>query len=189
VNALRSAIRRKRAELSAAEVADASLRVARHLWHLRPLSRARRIAGYVAIGGEVDCAPSLAEAAARGRLSYLPVVHGEKLVFAPADAPVPMVRNRFGIPEPAAGAGRWLRGMELDVVLTPLVAFDGAGHRIGMGGGFYDRSFGFVVRRGRWRRPFLVGLAYEFQRVDAIASRRWDVPLHAVVTERGAWMF
>ncbi len=189
VKVLRSAIRRKRAELDAGEVAAASLSISRHAWHLRALARGRRIAGYVAVDGEVDCGPLLGQAMARGRLTYLPVVHGEKLLFAPASGPGPMVRNRFGIPEPAQDTGCWLRGMDLDVVLTPLVAFDDAGHRLGMGGGFYDRSFGFVSRRGHWRRPFLIGLAYEFQRVDAIASRRWDVPLHAIVTERGAKMF
>jgi 5-formyltetrahydrofolate cyclo-ligase len=99
------------------------------------------------------------------------------------------VSNCFGIPEPAGASGRWLRGAELDVVLAPLVAFDRAGHRLGMGGGFYDRTFRFVVRRAEWRRPWIIGLAYDFQRVDALPVERWDVPLHAVVTESGAQLF
>jgi 5-formyltetrahydrofolate cyclo-ligase len=100
-----------------------------------------------------------------------------------------LVHNRYGIPEPASVADGWLRGRDLDVVLAPLVAFDDTGHRLGMGGGFYDRSFGIIGRRAAWRRPFFVGLAYEFQHVDALAARRWDVPLHAVVTERGTRIF
>lgn len=172
-----------------AEVAALSLRIARLLWRLPALSRCERIACYIAVGGEVDCAPIMAEALARGRRLYLPVLHGQALFFAPWDPRRDMVRNRFGIPEPAGDDGRWLRGSELDVVLAPLVAFDDAGHRLGMGGGFYDRAFRFIAQRGRWRHPHLIGLAYEFQRVDALPARRWDVALHGVITEHSARFF
>lgn len=153
------------------------------------MARAARIAGYVAVAGEADCQPAMARAEERGRLTYLPVLHGLQLVFAPASPSGRMVCNRFGIPEPAGDAGRWLRGAELDVVLTPLVAFDGLGHRLGMGGGFYDRTFRFSTQRGAWRHPLIIGLAYDFQRVAELPARRWDVPLHAVVTESGALRF
>ncbi|WKZ13235.1 MAG: 5-formyltetrahydrofolate cyclo-ligase [Gammaproteobacteria bacterium] len=186
---LRSAMRRQRAGLTPAQIQDASARIAHHLWSLTAIARAGRIAGYVAVGGEVDCAAFLAQATARGRKTYLPVIHGETLVFAPAQAPERMVSNRFGIPEPGPDAGPCLRGRDLDVVLTPLVAYDDHGHRLGMGGGFYDRSFAFLRHRGRWRRPLLVGIAYRFQRVESIAVHDWDVSLHAVVNECGASFF
>jgi 5-formyltetrahydrofolate cyclo-ligase len=189
VKALRLAMRRRRAALRPAEIAGASHSVARHLWRLPALSRAGRIAGYAAIGGEVDCAGLLSAAQARGRQAYLPVLHGGKLVFAPVDPAGGLVRNRFGIPEPAGDGRDWLRGTQLDVVLAPLVAFDGNGRRLGMGGGYYDRTFRFTVHRGRWRRPLLIGLAYDFQRVETLPARDWDVPLHAVVTESGAQFF
>lgn len=182
-------MRRRRAALSHAELAAASLAITRYLWRLRPLARARRIAAYMAVDGEVDCATFLAQAQARGRETFLPVLHGQKLMFAPAPAGVALVENRFGIPEPAHGAGCWLRVMDIDVVLMPLVAFDEQGRRLGMGGGYYDRSLRFTANRDGWRRPWLIGLAHEFQRVDAINAQRWDVPLHAVVTERGARCF
>ncbi len=182
-------MRRRRAELSSAAVASASLAVSNHLWRLPALARCRRIACYLAVAGEIDCAPIMAEALARGRLVYLPIVHGPGLVFAPWDPSVSMVCNRFGIPEPCADGRHWLRGTELDVVLAPLVAFDEAGHRLGMGGGFYDRTFRFVRQRGRWRRPLLIGVAHEFQRVACLPARQWDVTLHAAITECGAQFF
>jgi 5-formyltetrahydrofolate cyclo-ligase len=186
--ALRSALRRRRASLEPGEIAAASLRIARHLWRLPELSRCSRIACYFAVGGEVDCSAFVEAALARRRFVYLPVLHGPKLQFAPYDPAGSMVCNRFGIPEPVGG-GRRLRGSELDVVLAPLVAFDDAGHRLGMGAGYYDQTFAFLSRRNAWPRPHFIGLAYEFQRAEGLPARRWDVPLHAVVTERGAHRF
>ena len=129
------------------------------------------------------------EALARGRQIYLPVLHGRCLLFAPWDPAATLAASRFGIPEPAVRLGSCLRGSQLDVVLTPLVAFDDEGHRLGMGGGFYDRTFSFSRARQLWRKPHIIGLAYAFQRVDALPARRWDVALHAAVTERGAKFF
>jgi 5-formyltetrahydrofolate cyclo-ligase len=182
-------MRRRRADLPPAAVFAASLNIARHLWRLPAFARCRCIACYLAVAGEIDCAPIMTEALARHRQVYLPVVHGRTLAFAPWDPAASMVRNRFGIPEPCGGGGRWLKGTELDVVLAPLVAFDEAGHRLGMGGGFYDRTFRFVRQRGVWHHPLLIGLAHEFQRVGRLPARRWDVTLHAVVTERGTQFF
>lgn len=186
--ALRSALRRRRAGLKPGEIAAASLRIAHHLWRLPELARCRRIGCYLAVGGEVDCSAFVEAALARGRLIYLPLLHGPKLLFAPYDPAKRMVRNRFGIPEPI-GSARRLRGSELDVVLAPLVAFDDAGRRLGMGAGYYDRTFAFLPRRNAWPRPRFIGLAYEFQRAEALPARPWDVALHAVVTERGAQHF
>ncbi len=175
--------------MPAAEVAALSLRIASLLWRLPTLARSARIACYVAVGGEVDCAPIMTEALARGRRLYLPVLNGNTLVFAPWDPGQDMVCNRFGIPEPAGDDRRWLRASALDVVLAPLVAFDNSGHRLGMGGGFYDRALRFSAQRGQWRRPHFIGLAYAFQRVDVLPASRWDVPLHGVITEHGARFF
>jgi 5-formyltetrahydrofolate cyclo-ligase len=183
MKSLRTNMRRRRAALDAGDVAAASLSIARRLWRLAPMARARRIGAYAAVGGEVDCAPALARACARSRRIFLPVVHGQQLLFAPVDAGTGMLINRFGIPEPARTPGNCLRAMDLDVVLVPLLAFDDDGHRLGMGGGFYDRSFAFLSRRRLWPHPCFIGLAYEFQHTGQIVTQRWDVPLHAVVTE------
>jgi 5-formyltetrahydrofolate cyclo-ligase len=153
------------------------------------LSRCRRVACYMAVAGEIDCAAIMAQAIERRRSVYLPVVHGRRLVFAPWRRSRDMVRNRFGILEPAGEHHTGLRGPELDVVLAPLVAFDDCGRRLGMGGGFYDRTFRFIRQRRSWRHPLLIGLAHEFQRVGSLPTQQWDIALHAVITERGVRFF
>ena len=90
--------------------------------------------------------------------------------------------NRFGIPESIAA--ELLEATSLDVVLLPVVAFDRLGHRLGTGGGYYDRTFAF--RQGSSSPPLLIGIAYAFQEVDAIEVAAWDVDLDWVVTEREA---
>jgi 5-formyltetrahydrofolate cyclo-ligase len=189
MKALRAAMRRRRAALPPALLASHSAAISGHLWRLPLFSRCRRIACYMAVGGEVDCGPFMQEALARGRALYLPVVHGEALVFAPWRPGAPLARNHFGIPEPAGRPDEWLRGSQLDVALTPLVAFDASGRRLGMGGGFYDRTFAFTRHRGGWRHPHLVGIAHDFQRVDALPGRSWDIDLHAVATECGVQIY
>ena len=93
-----------------------------------------------------------------------------------------LVRNRWGILEPDWRPGRWVSARRPSVVLTPLVAFDGGGNRLGQGGGYYDRTFAFRNAARRWRRPLLLGLAYEFQQVGKLEAKPTDVPLDAVIT-------
>ena len=89
-------------------------------------------------------------------------------------------RNRFGIPEPLQG--KVCPPRVLSLVLLPLVAFDTGGNRLGMGKGYYDHTFAFL-RCSQRRRPVLLGLAHECQRVDALDTASWDVPLQAIVTD------
>lgn len=189
MKALRASMRHRRAQLPPGQLAAHSASIGRSLWQLPLLARCRRIACYVAVNGEVDCASFMEAAVARGRRVFLPVVHGRGLLFAPWHHGIPMARNRYGIPEPLSDPGSWLRGTQLDVVLAPLVAFDAGGRRLGMGGGYYDRSFAFMRQRGCWQRPRLVGLAHEFQCVTSLPARSWDVGMHAVVTETGVRLF
>jgi len=151
---------------------------------------ARRIAVYIAVDGELDPEPLVARARADGKQVYLPVVPpGEgPLSFLPY-APGAVLRpNRFRIPEPAPDGGERLAPVELDLVLTPLVAFGARGERLGMGGGFYDRSFA-SLKHARVPRPVLLGYAYECQRADGFESEAWDVPLAGVVTEQQFHLF
>lgn len=188
-SAIRDAHRKRRAELPADRVAELSVDISARLWRQSFMSRARRIAAYFSVGGEVDCDYLIAEALRRGREVYLPIVRGSELRFAQYRAKTPLSTNRFGIPEPVCPPGQFRRPQEIDVVLTPLVAFDATGNRIGMGAGFYDRSFRFLRLRRHWTRPKLVGVAYEFQKTAQIKASSWDVPLHHAITEVSAYRF
>ncbi len=149
---------------------------------------ARNIACYLPNDGELDPTPLMTQAWAMGKRVYLPVLshlRHDHLLFAPY-APGDVLReNRFGIPEPVVPLQQMIDLKSLDLVLTPLVAFDGQGNRLGMGGGFYDRSFAFLRHRRHWLKPHLVGMADDFQRVDRLAHQHWDVPLLGVATEKG----
>ena len=92
--------------------------------------------------------------------------------------------NRFGIQEPACSPRHWVRAWQLDLILLPLVAFDESGNRLGMGGGFYDRSLAYRQSRTHSRRPRLIGLAHELQRVEQLATNSWDIPLDMIATEK-----
>jgi 5-formyltetrahydrofolate cyclo-ligase len=150
---------------------------------------ARRIACYLANDGEIDPGPAMGLLRRGGRRILLPVLHGETLWFLPYHPETPLARNRFGIPEPAVSARRRCPARNLDVVLVPLVAFDAAGNRLGMGGGFYDRTFAYLRNRAVWKRPLLIGVAYEFQRLDALPSQAWDIPMHGIATEKRLYRF
>ena len=133
-----------------------------------------RVASYAAADGELNLWPFIA----RHPRIALPVVESaQRMTFRRYRVGDPLRRNRFGIAEPANG--RRVPSIALSVVLMPLVGFSDEGRRIGMGGGFYDRYFAAA------RRPLMVGVAHELQRIGHISHRDWDVLLDAVVTERG----
>ena len=185
--ALRRRIRQRRRALSGAQRQTAQRQAACRLRRLPPLRRARSVAIYLAVDGEADPAAIAAGALVRGQRVYAPVLHGETLRFARLTGETPLRRNRYGILEPATAD--CIDPRRLDVVLTPLVAFDDSGTRIGMGGGYYDRCFSFLKQRMRWFRPKLIGLAYEFQRLRSVSRSAWDIPLWAAVTDQGTYRF
>ena len=92
-----------------------------------------------------------------------------------------LARNSFGLWEPVSG--EIISPKELDVVVTPLVAFDSQYNRIGMGGGYFDRAFAFLRHRSSWLHPKLLGVAFSCQKFEEIAPNPYDVPLFRVITE------
>lgn len=153
------------------------------------LLRARRIAFYLPQRGEFDVRPLMNQALWMGRECLLPVLprRGRVMRFGRLHAATRMMPNRYGIPEPVDV--RALSARQLDVLLMPLVGFDPAGHRLGMGGGFYDATLAFMRHRRHWRKPRLIGVAYECQKVDGLPHDPWDMPLDAVLTERRLYRF
>jgi len=186
---IRQQMRHWRRSLTRVERAGLSQRLARRLAASQTFQRSQRIAAYLPNDGEMDLRPLLRRAWRVGKHCYLPVLKGQRLWFLPYTEDTPLADNRFGIPEPALSPRRRWPLTTLDLVLAPLVAFDGQGNRLGMGGGYYDRSFAYLASRSHWRRPLILGVAYTFQRVPVLPSRPWDVPLHGVATERGLEWF
>jgi 5-formyltetrahydrofolate cyclo-ligase len=181
---LRQTIRQQRRALTNSEAELCAEQMAQHAFKHPLIRHSHRIATYLAADGEIDPAPLLESLWSAGKQVYLPVLvpfSRQKLWFARFSPGDMLACNRFGIPEPVRR--RLIKPCALDLVLTPLVAFDTAGHRIGMGGGFYDRTFAFLQRRQHWHKPNLVGLAYEFQKQATIKPDSWDVPLDAIATE------
>ena len=183
---LRRAFRSLRRAIGAAERRAASAALARLLSTKGLLRNGRRIALYLAHDGELDPVDVARLARPRGARLFVPVVThaGAGLMrFAPLDSP-PRAwrRNRYGIREPGGIARLWRGARRLDVVLMPLVAFDSAGNRLGMGGGYYDRALAFRSRRRHWHRPLLVGLAYDCQEASTLSTARWDIPVDLIAT-------
>lgn len=179
-------MRRKRRALSARQQREAALSVGRQLITHPWLLSAERIGLYLSNDGELD-PQAIAQRLWRMRKQcYLPILHPgstNKLWFGHWQAGSRLINNRFGIPEPAPSLAT--QAKHLDLILIPLVAFDAHGNRMGMGGGFYDRTLAFRQHRPHGS-PKLVGLAHECQRVESLPVESWDVPLDAILTDR-AW--
>jgi len=170
----------------------AALQVARQFPLASVFARHQRIALYLASDGEIDPELLLERLVAAGRQCYLPVLNRYRcrpLRFAKYLPGMPMRANRYGIPEPAVSPAQMLSAQSLDLIMLPLVGFDDAGNRLGMGGGFYDRSLAFMLHRGHFCRPRLIGLAYQFQCLDRLQDRPWDVPLDGILTEQSLRRF
>ena len=179
--ALRRALRERRRALPAPERIAAADALAARLLALPFAPQSGHAAGYWAMDGEIALHAWQLRLPRTVRYC-LPVLHEDgHLRFAPWKPGEPLRANRHGIPEPDVTPEALLRPEQLDFAVVPLVAFDVRGHRLGMGGGWYDRSFAF--RRTHAAPPYLAGAAFSLQRVEAIAAEHWDVPLDAVCTE------
>ena len=179
---LRRALRQRRRDAGAAERMAAAEAVAAQLLAHPRFPAEGYIAGYWAMDGEVPL--HLLQMRLRdGQVWCLPCVQADgSLRFAPWRPGDPLASNRYGIPEPELAPGSLLDARDMALVVLPLLGFTRTGQRLGMGGGYYDRSFAF--RRDAKAPPWLVGAAYSFQQFDALAAQEWDVPLDAIATEQ-----
>ena len=182
--ALRRALRAARSRIPRRQRRLAAARFTRLAIQSALLLRARRIGFYLPLPVELDLRPLINEALWRQRECFLPVVpeaRGKRMRFTRIHPANRWYLNRFGIAEIAAR--RSLPARALDVLFVPLVGFDPAGNRLGMGGGFYDATLADLRQRKVWRKPVLVGAAFECQRVDSLPADPWDQPLDWVITE------
>jgi 5-formyltetrahydrofolate cyclo-ligase len=179
-SALRREMRMRRRAMAPVRRQLATRAIVKHLRSLPAYRRAKRIALYWPADGEPDVRALASHARLHGKKLYLPVVaHGGAMSFAPWHSATALRRNRYGIPEPLGGRQR-VTASSMDLLIIPLVAFDARGHRLGMGGGYYDRAL--AARR---HRPVLAGVAFSLQHAPELPVEPWDVPLDVVITERG----
>ncbi len=178
-DALRRAIRARRAALSPGHRARASERVVERLAAWPLLRTARRVALYAPLPTELDVAPLAARLAAGGVECVWPrrIPGGgpPNYAFAPARGLADMRRGAYGVLEPVSPP---VPTETIDVFIVPGVAFDRRGHRLGQGAGVYDR-----LLAARRRGSVTVGVGFGFQLVDNIDAAPWDVALDAVVTD------
>ena len=184
---LRRLLRKARRELSPCAQRLAARGLYQQLAQHPLFRRAKHIALYLPTDGEIDPRLLLREAQRRGKTTYLPVLSAwprTKMVFQRLSPGEKLRPNRYRILEPRINHARQRKVWALDLVLLPLVGFDEAGGRLGMGGGFYDRSLAYQARRQSWRKPTLLGLAHECQKVGSLAQASWDVPLQGTVSDK-----
>ena len=184
---LRRMLRKARRALTPSEQRKAALGLYRQLAQQPLFRRAKHISLYLPTDGEIDPRLLLRAAQRRGKATYLPVLSAwprTKMVFHRVRPGEKLRPNRFRILEPRVNIGQQRKVWALDLVLLPLVGFDDVGGRLGMGGGFYDRSLAYLARRKSWRKPTLLGLAHECQKVEKLTQASWDVPLAGTVTDK-----
>jgi 5-formyltetrahydrofolate cyclo-ligase len=190
-NELRSRLRKARRALTPEQQIEAAQGLLENLLSLHSFRCARRVACYLPNDGEIDPGLVIDWLLLHGKTCFLPVlshINGNSLLFAPVNYGTDMGINRYGIPEPVIPLRGLVRPIKLDLVLLPLVAFDAAGHLIGMGWGYYDRSLQMRRYRSHWLKPRLIGVAHELQKVARIDAQHWDVPLEGIVTDKHLYL-
>ena len=180
---LRKITRTKRQQLSAEAQQQAATDLAAKVLASDIIAPGQHIALYLANDGELDTYPLIQALWQLGKSVYLPVLHpfiAGYLLFVRYDKDTLLYPNKFGIPEPLPACHRLIPLQQLDIIFTPLVAFDAAGNRLGMGGGFYDRTLSQLD--STVRKPQLIGLAHDCQHVETVPVEAWDIPLPAICT-------
>lgn len=185
---IRKQIRHKRKSLSARDQTNAAHHIGKQLEHFPPLLTAKHVALYLSTDGELDTRSIIEYCWQTGKNVYLPVLHPFSqghLLFLNYTPETQMVENKYHISEPKLTLPAVIPMAQLDIIFTPLVAFDEHGQRLGMGGGYYDRSLEHWYKTGEGAVP--VGLAHDCQQVELLPSEQWDIPLPYVITPHKIW--
>lgn len=188
---LRRELQQRRLALSELDLERAGQQVSEHLLSLPQVQQATTIGGYFSVNNELATGPILASLLEQQKQLALPVLHPfckGHLLFLNYDKNTRFVPNRYQIPEPELNCQHIVPLSQLQVLLVPLVGFDAHGNRMGMGGGFYDRTLS-GWQQGRHPNLLPIGLAHNVQQVDNIPTAGWDVPLPMIITPYKIWHF
>ncbi len=175
--------RQARKNLSATDKAQKSQAIIKQIIKSDEYKNAKHIGVYLAMPEEVNLQTLIETAWQDGKSVYLPVVigWGKPLLFAPYTTDSQLVKDALNIDIPNTDTDSYIGADKLDLVITPLVAFDENNNRIGMGGGFYDRTF---TCKDTQDKPTLIGVAFAEQKTDSlIPMNEWDIPLDKIITE------
>ncbi len=186
--ALRLLMRQQRAQLTHRQQQQEALLLCHQLLAVPALQNAQHIALYSPFDGEIDTQPLCQRLWQERKQLYLPKLNPQRpgeLLFLPYTRETQLQRNQFGILEPLLALDTAFPIAQLAVVLLPVVAFDIACHRLGMGGGYYDRTLNTHHHTDQGQQPLvMIGLAHDCQRVDSLPRASWDRRLTAVITPR-----
>lgn len=193
---LRHQLRKQRKQLSAHQQkrhAEQALSHLQHFLYQQPQAPLR-IALFLSQDGELDTHLSIQYLLkATPHKVYLPALESLPdwhMGFVEYTEHSQMITNRFGIAEPSLPLKHHLSGQQLDLVIMPLVGFDKHGNRLGMGGGYYDRTFEFKrTQTENSDKTRLIGWAHSCQQVDQLQPEPWDVPLDGIITEEGFYNY
>uniref|UniRef100_A8GIS7 5-formyltetrahydrofolate cyclo-ligase n=2 Tax=Serratia TaxID=613 RepID=A8GIS7_SERP5 len=183
---IRNQIRQRRRALTSEQQNNFALQTAERIATHPRIQAAHSIAVFLSFDGELDTRPLIERLWQQAKQVYLPVLHPfspGNLLFLRYTPETPLVNNRFNILEPQLDVRNVLPVGSLDVVLTPLVAFDSSGQRLGMGGGFYDRT----LQNWQHLGPYPIGLAHDCQQVEQLPVEHWDIPLPEIITPSQNW--
>lgn len=168
--------------MTSVERAAASHKISEIVFNSTWFRRSKTIACYLPFTGEVDTWSIIERALRMKKRIFAPIVEKTfSMRFREIDATTTLQTNNVGLIEPKSGT--FAHPRTLDVVIAPVVAFDSQNHRVGMGGGYFDRTFSFLRHREMYFRPKLIGVAFDCQKVDEIPPNPWDIRLFSVVTE------
>lgn len=190
---IRRHIRQRRKQLTVNEQQQASQALKAQLTSHHQVQKATRIALYLANDGELDMQPFIDWCWQQNKEVYLPVLHPfnqGNLLFLRYQQETKLITNKYGIYEPALNVSQVCPVSNLDVLFTPLVAFDDSGARLGMGGGFYDRTLANwfdsqtntpnEANQACQFHP--IGIAHDCQQVEKVPTESWDIPLPEIIT-------
>ncbi|MFZ4833408.1 5-formyltetrahydrofolate cyclo-ligase [Rouxiella sp. Mn2063] len=183
---IRSEVRQRRKQLSTEQQQQFAMQIVEQVTQHEKIQQATTLSVFLSFDGELDTTPLIRHLWQQGKQLCLPVLHpfsSGNLLFLRYAPDTPLIRNRFNILEPALDITQMILLSEVDIVFTPLVAFDSHGQRLGMGGGFYDRTLQHWQENG----PYPIGLAHDCQQVAQLPVEEWDIPLPEIITPEKVW--
>lgn len=183
---LRHAIRTQRSLLSLEIQHDAAAKVATILCNLPIFKTSKYIAIYHAFNNEIETQLLIKNIWHEQKKCYLPVIKNKQMFFIQYKKNDQLIKNKFGIFEPPFDIKKIIKPNKLDLVIVPIVGFDEKNNRLGTGGGYYDKTFAFKKSQKNIK-PYLIGIAYELQKLPFLLTNAWDVPMNMIVTEKNCY--